>query len=82
MPYICQNKIHFILSIYNKSYGTKRKYFTSSVYDLIEIFSENKLNKNILEELINELNHRKSKAAIKLKKEIEAHMQGETKKSK
>ena len=60
----------------------ERKYFTSSVYDLIKIFSENKLNKNILEELINELNHRKSKAAIKLKKEIEAHIQGETKKDK
>ena len=52
----------------------QRKYFTSSVYDLIDIFSENKLNKNILEELINELSHRSSKAAVNLKKEIEAYL--------
>ena len=60
----------------------QRKYFSSSVFNLIEIFSKNKLNKNILVDLIYELNHRKSKAAAKLKKEIEAHLSGESQEDK
>ena len=82
MPYIWQNKTHTILNIWNKNFMTsnQRKYFTASVYDLIEIFSENKLNRNILEELINELNHRRSKTAVKLKKEIKAHLSSESQK--
>jgi Fis family transcriptional regulator len=56
----------------------RRKYFTSSVYDLVEIFSKNKLNKNILEEIMNELNHRRSKTAVKLKKEIEVYLSSES----
>lgn len=58
--------------------SNRRKYFTSSVYDLVEIFSKNKLNKNILEEIMNELNHRRSKTAVKLKKEIEVHLSSES----
>ena len=58
--------------------SNQRKYFSSPVYDLIEIFSKNKLNKNVLEDLIYELNHRKSKAAVKLKKEVEAHLNSES----
>ena len=51
-----------------------RKYFSSSIYDLIELFESNKFNKEIIEDLIDELSFRRSRTAIKLRKEIEAYV--------
>lgn len=51
-----------------------RKYFSSSIYDLIELFKSNKFNKDIIEDLLDELSFRRSRTAIKLRKEIEAYV--------
>ena len=51
-----------------------RKYFSSSIYDLIELFESNKFNKDIIEDLLDELSFRRSRTAIKLRKEIEAYV--------
>ena len=51
-----------------------RKYFSSSIYDLIELFESNKFDKDITEDLLDELSFRRSRTAIKLRKEIEAYV--------
>lgn len=51
-----------------------RKYFSSSIYDLIELFESNKFNKETIEDLLDELSYRRSRTAIKLQKEIEAYL--------
>ena len=48
----------------------KRRYFSYSVYDLIEEYEKNKSNIDILNEILHELSHRKARTAVKLRNKL------------
>ena len=60
------------------SSNTKRKYFSSSIFELKDIFNENDSDIDILAEIYNELTYRKTRGAVELRNKLKIYLNQDT----